>query len=169
MEAEAFPIRFTRGIRSYWRRRNYQRVDGTGSRGARRHQLVRLGGGSDGGPRPWAVRLGGALRVRVRAAAAPAPAAAAVAAAKLPMRVLGRIRDAYVDVMLGAAKKQTVAARALPSAPEALWQKRVPVRRARGQARQDPEELGQRLVMEMYKSVLASRNLSGMLRASAAR
>ncbi|KAL6615673.1 hypothetical protein ACP70R_037943 [Stipagrostis hirtigluma subsp. patula] len=174
MEAEAFPIRFTRGIRSYWRRRNYQQVDGGGGgaagRGARRQQkLVRLGGGSGDGPRPWAVRLRGAFRVRVRPqVAAPAPAPA-VAAAKLPMRVLGRIRDAYVDVMLGAAKKQPVAARALPSAPEALWQKRVPVRRSRSQAGQKPDELGQRLVLEMYKSVLASRDLSGMLRASVAR
>ncbi|XP_062208511.1 uncharacterized protein LOC133910004 [Phragmites australis] len=165
MEVEAFPIRFTRGIRSYWRRRNYQPVDGSGaaSRGTRRHQLVRLGDGSGSGPRPWAVRLGGMLRVgRVRT---PAPAAAA---AKVPMRVLGRIRDAYVDVMLGAAKTQPAAARALPSAPESLWQKRVPVRRSRiqSQSRQKPEELGQRLVLEMYKSVRASRDLAGMLRAS---
>ncbi|XP_062185368.1 uncharacterized protein LOC133888962 [Phragmites australis] len=162
MEAEAFPIRFTRGIRSYWRRSNYQRVDGIGAAapGRRRHQLVRLGEGSDG-PRPCAVRLGGMFRARRVRAPAPAPAAA-----KVPMRVLGRIRDAYVDVMLGAAKAQPAAARAQPSAPEALWQKRVPVRRSTSQARQKPEELGQRLVIEMYKSVLASRDLAGMLRAS---
>lgn len=167
MEAEAFPIRFTKGIRSYWRRRNYKNVDGTTAtgRGARRNQLVRLGGGSDGGgdgPKQWAVRLGGMAR-RVRA---PAPA---VAAAKAPGRVLGKIRDAYVDVMLGAAKTQPVAAKAQPVAAEALWQKRVPVRRSKSQARQQPEELGQRLVEEMYKSVLASRSVSGILRASVRR
>lgn len=171
MEAEAFPIRFTKGIRSYWRRSDYQRADGSGAagRGRRRHRLVRLGDGS--GPRPWAVRIGGMFRVRrvrTRATAAPAPSRAATVA-KAPMRVLGRIRDAYVDVMLGAAKTQPAVARALPSAPESLWQKRVPVRRSSSQARQKPDELGQRLVMEMYKSVLASRNLSGMLHASVAR
>jgi hypothetical protein len=116
MEAEAFPIRFTKGIRSYWRRRNYkQQVDGSGGvtagRGTRRHQLVRLGYGGDG-PKQWAVRLGGMAR-RVRA---PAPA---VAAAKAPVRVLGKIRDAYVDAMLGAAKTHPVAAMAQPTAAEA--------------------------------------------------
>jgi hypothetical protein len=163
MEAEAFPIRFTKGIRSYWRRRNYkQQVDGSGGvtegHGTRRHQLVRLGDGGDG-PKQWAVRLGGMAR-RVRA---PSPA---VVAAKAPVRVLGKIRDAYVDAMLGAAKTHPVAAKAQPTAAEALWQKRVPVRRSQSQARQHPEELGQRLVDEMYKSVLASRSVSGMLRAS---
>lgn len=171
MEAEAFPIRFTKGIRSYWRRRDYQHgVDGSGAagRGGRRHRLVRLGDGS-GGPRPWAVQVGGMFRARrVRRAPAPAPAGF-MAVAKAPIRVLGRIRDAYVGVMLGAAKTKPAAARALPSAAEALWHKRVPVRRSSSQARQKPEELGQKLVIEMYKSVLASRDLSGMLRASVAR
>ena len=153
MEAEAFPIRFTKGIRSYWRRRDYQHVDGSGE------------------PRPWAVTIGGMFRARrVRAPAAAPLSRAAATVAKAPMRVLGRIRDAYVDVMLGAAKTRPAVARALPSAPEALWQKRVPVRRSSSQqARQKPDEFGQRLVMEMYKSVIASRNLSGMLRASVAR
>ncbi|CAO2165718.1 unnamed protein product [Urochloa humidicola] len=177
MEAEAFPIRFTKGIRSYWRQREYQRVDGTGggaaSRGRRRHRLVRLGDGSDGGgPRPWAVRIGGMFRVqRRRGRRAPAPAPAPVAAVvKAPMRVLGKIRDAYVDVMLGAAKTRPAAARALPTAAGALWQKRVPVRQSTSsKAQQKGDELGQRLVMEMYKSVLASRSLSGMLQASVAR
>ena len=168
MEAEAFPIRFTKGIRSYWRRRDYQPADGAGaaSRGRRRRRLVRLGDGS--GPRPWAVRLGGMFRVKRRRGRAPAPAPAAPVA-KAPMRVLGRIRDAYVNVMLGAAKTRPAAARALPTAPDALWQKRVPTRRSSSKAQQKADELGQRLVMEMYKSVLASRNVSGMLRASVAR
>jgi len=168
MEAEAFPIRFTKGIRSYWRRRDYQPADGAGaaSRGRRRRRLVRLGDGS--GPRPWAVRLGGMFRVKHRRGRAPAPAPAAPVA-KAPMRVLGRIRDAYVDVMLGAAKTQPAAARAPPTAAGALWQKRVPTRRSSSKAQQKADELGQRLVMEMYKSVLASRNISGMLHASVAR
>ncbi|PUZ55604.1 hypothetical protein GQ55_5G225800 [Panicum hallii var. hallii] len=171
MEAEAFPIRFTKGIRSYWRRRDYKPADGTGaaaSRGRRRHRLVRLGDGSGSGPRPWAVRLGGMFRVKRRRGRAPAPAPAP-AVAKAPMRVLGRIRDAYVDVMLGAAKTQPAAARALPTAADALWQKRVPTRRSSSKAQQKADELGQRLIMEMYKSVLASRSISGMLHASVAR
>ncbi|XP_047059742.1 uncharacterized protein LOC124666449 [Lolium rigidum] len=169
METEAFPIGFTKGIRSYWRRSKYQRVDGggggTAGRGTR--HLVRLGDGSsgDGDGKKWGVRLGGMFRVRVKAPA--------VAAAAVPKRVLGGIRDAYVDAMVGAAKKHSAASLSLPSGPvpEALWQKRVPVRRSLSQAqtRQKADELGQRLVLEMYKSVRASRDLSGMLQASAAR
>ncbi|KAG8077380.1 hypothetical protein GUJ93_ZPchr0007g5075 [Zizania palustris] len=166
--AEAFPIGFTRGIRSYWRSRKYQRVDGGAAAGRTRRQ-VRLGdGGGGGGGGAWAVRLGGMFRARVKAA----PATTATAVAKVPARVLGRIRDAYVDVMLGVAKKSSAAALSVQGGTtEALWQKRVPVRRSRGQrqVRQKAEELGQRLVMEMYKSVLASRDLSGMLQASRAR
>ncbi|XP_052140135.1 uncharacterized protein LOC127759966 [Oryza glaberrima] len=169
---EAFPIGFTKGIRSYWRSRKYHRVDSSAA-GRGTSNLVRLGGGSgsgsDGGA--WAMRLGGMFRTRVKAAA---PAATTTAVAKVPARVLGRVRDAYVDAMVGVAKKQAAAALSQPGAgtTEALWQKRVPVRRSRGQSkkqlRQKADELGQRLVMEMYKSVLASRDLSSILQASRA-
>ncbi|KAF0918531.1 hypothetical protein E2562_024791 [Oryza meyeriana var. granulata] len=166
---EAFPIGFTKGIRSYWRSRKYQRVDGSAA-GRSTGNLVRLGGGSGSGSGggAWAVRLGGMFRARAKAAPATSSAVA-----KVPARVLGLIRDAYVDAMVGVAKKQSAAALSQPGGTEALWQKRVPVRRSRGQSkkqlRQKADELGQRLVMEMYKSVLASRDLSGMLQASRAR
>jgi len=96
METEAFPIQFTKGIRSYWRRNKYQLVDGgdTADRGTR--HLVRLGDGGSGDGKKWGVRLGGMFRARVKAPAT------AVAAAAVPTRVLGGIRDAYVDAMLGA-------------------------------------------------------------------
>ncbi|KAG8056047.1 hypothetical protein GUJ93_ZPchr0001g32451 [Zizania palustris] len=166
--AEAFPIGFTRGIRSYWRSQKYRRGDdgGAARRGGARH-MVRLGDGGGGGGGSWGVRLGGMFRARVKVA--PATTAAV---ARVPARVLGRIRDAYVDVMLGVAKRNSAAAAlSAQGGTEALWQKRVPVRRSRGQrqVRQKADELGQRLVMEMYKSVLASRDLSGMLQASTAR
>uniref|UniRef100_A0A0D9V3G7 Uncharacterized protein n=1 Tax=Leersia perrieri TaxID=77586 RepID=A0A0D9V3G7_9ORYZ len=165
---EAFPIGFTKGIRSYWRSSKYQHVDGSAA-GRGTSNLVRLGGGSGSGSGggTWAVRLGGVFHARVKAA----PATTDVA--KVPARVLGRMRDAYVVAMIGVAKKQSAAALSQPGGAESLWQKRVPVRRSRGQSkkqvRQKADELGQRLVMEMYKSVLASRDLSGMLKASRAR
>ncbi|XP_006644430.1 uncharacterized protein LOC102705111 [Oryza brachyantha] len=171
--AEAFPIEFTKGIRSYWRSRKYQRVDGSAAGRGTASNLVRLGGGSgsENGGGAWAVRLGGMFRARVKAA--PAATTTTTTVAKVPARVLGRIRDAYVDAMVGVAKRQSAAAPSQPGGTESLWQKRVPVRRSRGQnkkqLRQKADELGQRLVMEMYKSVLASRDLSGMLQASTAR
>ncbi|EAZ12881.1 hypothetical protein OsJ_02802 [Oryza sativa Japonica Group] len=171
---EAFPIGFTKGIRSYWRSPQVTIAWTAAAAGRGTSNLVpargaESGSGSDGGA--WAVRLGGMFRTRVKAAA---PAATTTAVAKVPARVLGRVRDAYVDAMVGVAKKQAAAALSQPGAgtTEALWQKRVPVRRSRGQSkkqlRQKADELGQRLVMEMYKSVLASRDLSSMLQASRA-
>uniref|UniRef100_A0ACD5VL69 Uncharacterized protein n=1 Tax=Avena sativa TaxID=4498 RepID=A0ACD5VL69_AVESA len=167
METEAFPIKFTKGIRSYWRRSKYQRVAGGDTAGRGTRHLVRLGDGGSGDRKTWGVRLGGMFRARVKAPAA----AVAAAAAAVPTRVLGGIRDAYVDAMLGAAKKHSAETHWLPSgpAPDALWQKRVPVRRSRSQAqvRQKGDELGQRLVLEMYKSVRESRDLAGMLQGQA--
>ncbi|KAJ1293650.1 hypothetical protein BS78_01G084800 [Paspalum vaginatum] len=127
MDPEAFPVRFTKGIRSYWRRHVCQPA--TGGRGSRRrHGLVRLGDGSGSGARPWAVRIHGI----VRRAQPPAPSRA-THVSRAPLRVLGRIRNAYVDVMLGAARPPPAAARALPGTADALWRKRVPVRRSSGQ------------------------------------
>ncbi|KAG0519343.1 hypothetical protein BDA96_09G256100 [Sorghum bicolor] len=150
MEAEAFPIRFTQGVRAYWRRRKYHRLaegaDGTKPR-SRSRQL-----GSASG-------VGGArLRRRVRVLLAG------------PRRALARARDAYVGGMLSLAKRAS--ALALPGAVEALWTKRVP-RRKQGQlpaapaGSGKPTEFEQRLIFEIYKSIVASKELSTMLHASA--
>ena len=132
MKFEAVPESRSGSPRSYWRRRGLVRLgDGSGR-----------GSGSGSGPRPWAMRIRGIVR---RARSQPPSPSRAAAVARAPLRLLGRMRDAYVDAMLGAAKTR----------PASEIQK--------------PEELGHRLIMEMYKSVLASSDPSGMLRASVAR
>ncbi|XP_062232211.1 uncharacterized protein LOC133929465 [Phragmites australis] len=146
MEAEAFPIRFTRGVRAYWRRRKYHRLEAAGGgkpRGATQH----LGTARRGG---W-----GRLRVRVRAIMAG------------PRRALARARDSYVGGMLVVAKKAS--AIALPGGPESMWAKRVPRRKQLPAARPgQPTKFEQKLIFEIYKSIVASKELTTMLHCSTA-
>ncbi|CAL5096375.1 unnamed protein product [Urochloa decumbens] len=152
MEAEAFPIRFTQGVRAYWRRRKYHRLeagDGGKSRGGATRQLgtARRGGGGGWG----AMRR---LRVRVRVVLAA------------PRRALARARDAYVGGMLALAKRAS--ALALPGGADGLLAKRVPRRKQLPAATPKTTEFEQRLILEIYKSIVASKELTTMLHASTA-
>jgi hypothetical protein len=159
MEVEAFPIGFTKGIRSHWRRRKYQRLE-NGDGGSRTKNTQRLGGGARRGSGGWRVRLRGLLLRRVRVVRAVVAA---------PARLLGRLRDAYVGGMLVVARK--AAATSLPG--DRMWAKRVPRRKHQklllpgaAAAAQGPSEFEKRLVMEIYKSIVASKELTTMLHSS---
>jgi hypothetical protein len=149
MEAEAFPIRFTRGVRAYWRRQKYHRLQaGADGKQPRSRQL---GSGGGGGAR---------VRRRVRVLLAG------------PRRALARARDAYVGGMLALGRRAS--ALALPGAVEALWAKRLPRHKQQQQqllpapGNGKPTEFEQRLVLEIYKSIVASKELTTMLHSSAA-
>ncbi|KAE8800981.1 hypothetical protein D1007_23485 [Hordeum vulgare] len=155
MEVEAFPIGFTRGVRAHWRRRNYQRLEAGGKSAARGSNTQRLGGARRVG---WRVRLRGLLVRRARAVRALVAA---------PGRLLARARDAYVGGMLAVARKAS--ATALPGGgPEGIWARRVPRRKQLPPATARASEFEQRLVMEIYKSIVASKELTTMLHSSAA-
>ncbi|EHA8587780.1 hypothetical protein COCNU_scaffold003189G000020 [Cocos nucifera] len=143
METEAFPYRFYRGIRLYRRRRKYQRVDGSGSGTGKKAVRVTRFGSSRGPNRRFWRRIRPIFRIRIKIPS--------------PVRLLARLRDAYVDAMLGLAGKGS--ALALPNGPEALWAKRIPRRRP---VRVDPDSyFGQRFILEIYKSLAASGELAG--------
>nr|ACG27062.1 hypothetical protein [Zea mays] len=147
MEAEAFPIRFTRGVRAYWRRQKYHRLAGADGKQPRSRQL---GSGGGGGAR---------VRRRVRVLLSG------------PRRALARARDAYVGGMLALGRRAS--ALALPGAVEALWAKRVPRHKQQQQqlpapGNGKPTEFEQRLILEIYKSIVASKELTTMLHSSAA-
>uniref|UniRef100_A0A0E0L628 Uncharacterized protein n=1 Tax=Oryza punctata TaxID=4537 RepID=A0A0E0L628_ORYPU len=151
MEVEAFPIRFTRGIRSHWGRRKYQRLEAANGGGKTRatQQL--------GARRGWGLRLRRLLRVRVRVAKVWLS----------PARLLARIRDAYVGGMLAVSRKAS--AMSLPTAPEGLWPRRVPRRKQLPAPRPGQlTDFEQRLVVEIYKSIVASKELTTMLHHSTA-
>ncbi|XP_073107346.1 uncharacterized protein [Elaeis guineensis] len=141
MQTEAFPYRFYRGIRLYWRRRKYQRVDGSGSATGKKALRVTQFGSSRGPNRRfWRIRPIFRIRIKIPS----------------PVRLLARLKDAYVDAMLGLARKGS--ALALPNGPEALWAKRIPRRRP---VRVDPGSFfEQRLILEIYKSLAAPGELA---------
>uniref|UniRef100_A0ACD5TDB4 Uncharacterized protein n=1 Tax=Avena sativa TaxID=4498 RepID=A0ACD5TDB4_AVESA len=160
MEVEAFPIGFTKGIRSHWRRSKYQRLE-NGDGGTRTKTTQRLGGGGRRSGGGWRVRLRGLIVRRVRVVRAVVAA---------PARLLCRLRDAYVGGMLTVAQKAACSA-----LPDGTCAKRVPRRKHQQKllpgvaaAQQGPSEFETRLVMEIYKSIVASKELATMLQSSAA-
>uniref|UniRef100_A0ACD5T704 Uncharacterized protein n=1 Tax=Avena sativa TaxID=4498 RepID=A0ACD5T704_AVESA len=157
MEVEAFPIGFTKGIRSHWRRSKYQRLEaGDGGRSARGN-TQRLGGGARRGG--WRVRLRGLIVRRVRVVRA---------VVSMPARLLCRLRDAYVGGMLTVAQK--AACSALPDGTCARRKHQPKLLQLPGAAApaQEPSEFEKRLVMEIYKSIVASKELATMLHSSTA-
>lgn len=148
MEAEAFPIKFTRGVRAYWRRRKYHRLEADGKARGATQQL----GGTAARRSAWGAPVR-RLRVRVRAFMTA------------PRRALARARDAYVGGMLALARKASAVA--LPGGPESMWAKRVPRRKQLPAPRPgQPTEFEQRLIFEIYKSIVASKELTTMLHSS---
>ncbi|XP_074590990.1 uncharacterized protein LOC141846829 [Curcuma longa] len=138
MEQEIVPIRFYKGINSYWRSRRYQKIDASASPPTGKKSKTatsRLGGGGGSSGR-WFLRLRRRIslsRFRIRI---PSPA-----------KILTRLRDAYVDWMLSAARKA-------PGLSEpATWTKRIPKSRP---AKTRTSEIERRLMFEIYNSLVVA-------------
>ncbi|KAG6470723.1 hypothetical protein ZIOFF_071800 [Zingiber officinale] len=133
MDQEIVPIKFYRGINSYWRSRRYQKLESSAP--GKRAMSTRLGGA--GGSGRWITRLRrriGKTRFRVRIPS--------------PVKIVARIRDAYVEWMLSAAGK----------APAALsgsdaWTKRIP---KSGPAKTSSSAFERRLMFEIYNSLVVA-------------
>ncbi|KAG6529174.1 hypothetical protein ZIOFF_011370 [Zingiber officinale] len=135
MEPEIVPIRFYKGINSYWRSRRYQKIDASSSppTGKKPKKATsRLGSGSG----RWFLRLRRRIslsRFRIRIPS--------------PLKILTRLRDAYVDWMLSAAGKA-------PALSEpATWTKRIPKSRP---AKTRTSEIERRLMFEIYNSLVVA-------------
>lgn len=76
-----------------------------------------------------------------------------------PIRLLARLRDAYVNAMLGLASKGS--GFSTTNGPEAYWTKRIP---QSGSTRLGSTEYEKRLIAEIYKSLAASGEVVSMLR-----
>lgn len=119
-----------RSIQMYWARRNYRRL---GSPPSRHLRVARLGGGAGGArsTKDAAVRRGRLSSWNARAAAR--------ALLLSPLRLMARIRDAYVDAMLalaaggGAALSRSRSRSCAPTeAAAGLLDRRVPRARLQG-------------------------------------
>lgn len=139
---EAFPYKFTRAIRAHWRKRKYQRLE----QGRKRTTLVtRLGDGPNRRTRGRFFKLRSIYRIQIRILS--------------PIKILARIRDAYVNAMLSLASKGS--AFATQNGPEAYWTKRIP---RSGSTRLGSTKYEKRLAAEIYKLLAASGEIVSTLR-----
>ncbi|XP_074569238.1 uncharacterized protein LOC141825749 [Curcuma longa] len=83
------------GLKGFWKRRGYHRSDGGVAPRRRRLDTVELGGGGERIPRRS--RRARLLRIKIH----PRIAFLRLRRAASPRRILSRIRDAYVRMMLG--------------------------------------------------------------------
>ena len=90
------------GIKAYWKRRGYDRLDAAAAQRRPRIPTAELGGG-EARPEPGRRRRG--WRVRWRAGAAGRRLLRLLS----PRRLLARLRDAYVNAMLRLASSAAVA------------------------------------------------------------
>ncbi|KAF8399067.1 hypothetical protein HHK36_014933 [Tetracentron sinense] len=126
---------FYGSLKRYWRRRRYQRLDGTVT-SKKTVKMARFRGGNN--KRFWRIRVIPKLRLKIVS----------------PLKLLGRLRDAYVNMMLGLAGNVRYF-----NSGNSFGDKRIP------KARQVPmlspyQDIDSRLVYEIYKSLMASRELA---------
>ncbi|KAM3412996.1 hypothetical protein ACQJBY_004262 [Aegilops geniculata] len=149
-----------RSVQMYWARRNYQRLSSGGSPSRRSLRVARLGGAA--GSRTRATPAG-AVQRRLRWLAGVARLRAA--ALLSPVRLLARLRDAYVDAMLalaGGAGRPCAALATKPREQGELWAKRVPRARSTGGG----GDFERRMMAHIY-SALVTPELPGAAHATA--
>ena len=125
--------------RYYWRSRKYRKLKRSAS-GNKTGRVVRIGA-ARGSNRRFTLRLRSLFKIRIRVFS--------------PSRILTRIRDAYVDAMLGLAGKGSGLSGS--GGPELLLDRRIPKARP---VRHEPGDFERRLILEIYKSVMTSGELA---------
>jgi len=132
---ELAPRSFYGSWKRYWRRKRYQRFDGAIT--ARKNiKVTRFGGGPR---RVWKIKAVPRLRILKSIAS--------------PLKVMSKLKNAYINMMLSMAGNV--------DGTNVFGNKRVP-RRRQVKATNCPstEAFEKRLVYEIYKNLLATRELS---------
>lgn len=135
------PYEYHESWNRYWRRRKYrQRIKG-GSQGKRKKpHVLRLGGDDAPRQRRWRLRRITKLRWKIIS----------------PIKLLAKLQDAYVDMMICLAKKLANSS----SNGGFLKGKKVTKSPQASLVVSFGEQVDSRLVMEIYKQLAASRQLS---------
>lgn len=140
---EGFAFQFCRAVQSYWRRRRYRRLE-TGKKVS--GKVVRLGCG--GGQASAGFSPCRSFRLR-------RPAFRIRSTMLSPVRLLSRLRDTYVDSMLGLGGKGS--GLSAPVGTEGLVNRRIPKRRP---AKLKLSELERRLQLEICRSIRSSGDIT---------
>ncbi|KAJ4709862.1 Transcriptional repressor NrdR like [Melia azedarach] len=137
---EIFPLAYYARLKRYSRRRKYQRIYGARStHGKRKLQVLRLGGGAASPRRFWRIRTISKLRLKIFS----------------PIKLLAKFHQAYVDMMICLANKMANST----SNGGFLRGKKV-AKAQQVSLVSSGEEVDSKLVMEIYKNLAASRQLS---------
>ncbi|KAJ4974164.1 hypothetical protein NE237_007338 [Protea cynaroides] len=120
----------------YSNKRTYQRLDG-GFTVKRNMRVVRLGGNSR---RSWKIRGIPKLHLKIKSPI---------------MKILGKLRDGYINMMLGLAGNVTY----LGDAKPVLEQKRIPKGRSPIPSVSKLQNFDKKLLLQVYNSIAVSREL----------
>ncbi|KAL8034441.1 hypothetical protein ABFX02_12G028500 [Erythranthe guttata] len=132
-------------FRGQWRRKaGYNRISPTNRRNVKTARFGTgnsSGGGGGGGKRPWRLRIGRKLRLMRLAAASP-------------MKLWYRFKNAYMKMMLSLSETAGTS-----NSGNVFGTKRIPKAREAAPMAYSRSEFENRLVLEIYKSMVASLEL----------
>ncbi|XP_061338445.1 uncharacterized protein LOC133285251 [Gastrolobium bilobum] len=132
-EMEGITASVCKGLKEYWRRRGYQRINGSGRR---RMNRVKLGSTGTRKGRFWRWRI--KLSPKIRIHKIPSP-----------KKLLVWVRDAYVRMMLGLANSQVMTMSASASGFGGGGDTAMGVF-----GRAPPKEYDEKTIVQIYKSLL---------------
>lgn len=142
---ELLPKQSYRNLKRYWRRRGYQRLDGAGTR--KNVKVTRFGGGQK--KRYWKIKPLPKLRLLIRPLGS------------VPLKLFAKLKSAYMDMMLNLAGNVGYL-----TTGSTFGSKRVPEARKVDTIAYAGYEVEERLVVEIYKALAASRKIHEQLTAS---
>ncbi|GLT69205.1 hypothetical protein SLA2020_413740 [Shorea laevis] len=142
---EIVPSAYYENLKRYWRRRRYKRLNGANNN-RRKLKIARLGGGgSSTARRLWRTRT------------TPKQIRFNVNNIVSPIKLLAKLHDAYVDMMIRLAGNV-----GNPNNVDLFGGKRVPKGRQTSTL-SCGDEVDGKLVLEIYKRIASTRKIAGLL------
>ena len=137
-EMEGITASVCRGVKDYWRRKGYKKLNGSGRR---RRNRVELGSTRTGKGRFWRWRIRLAPKIRIRKIPSP-------------KKMLLWVRDAYVRMMLGLANSRVMTVNAASASGFGGALSGVGTSLGTGFGLAPPKEYDEKTIIQIYKSLL---------------
>lgn len=131
-----------KGLRRYWRRKRYERLDGGGSRRRGRVEAARMGGRKRG----WRIKMTPKIRLFRFTLSLPSPKA-----------MLLRLRDGYIRLMLSISNSRVFAAGGAGALGTGFGGQ--PIGNCRPFGAAPIKEYDEKVLVEIYKSLVARGQL----------
>jgi hypothetical protein len=128
---EGVSTRVYKGIKGYWRRRGYSRLNGTVRRRQNRIELA-AGSGSNSRKRFWKIRISPRLKMKMRFS---------------PRKVFAGLRDAYMKMMMSIASSGVAISSGGGYGGNAIG----------GFGKRPMKEYDERMLIDVYKSIIMAQ------------